>query len=182
MKVLRNWSQDDQGQWWYKDAGRAGRYRGVIRVCQECGEEFPNIKSRRHGGGIFCGRTCAGRHKNPVGLPAERSIHWRGGRIIRRGYALIYAPDHPSIAGRGTKRKYVLEHRLVMEKELGRLLLPNEEVHHKNGVKDDNPPENLELWVRSQPAGVRSDGRHCPTCTCFKEIEHGDARFRVDHG
>jgi len=49
----------------------------------------------------------------------------------------------------------VLEHRLVMEQVLGRELYPFENVHHKNGVKTDNDPGNLEIWVRSQPAGQR---------------------------
>ena len=64
---------------------------------------------------------------------------------------MVYAPDHPRVR----RRPYVFEHILVMEEMLGRHLYPDETVHHRNGMKDDNRPENLELWVRPQPSGIR---------------------------
>ena len=54
------------------------------------------------------------------------------------------------------RASYLREHILVMEEIIGRYLLPGESVHHKNGVKDDNRPKNLELWVKTQPAGQRA--------------------------
>lgn len=73
------------------------------------------------------------------------------------GYVTQYVP------GRGA----LLQHRVVMEQMLGRALLPHENVHHRNGVRDDNSPENLELWAVKQPPGQRAtEQKHCATCTC----------------
>ena len=68
------------------------------------------------------------------------------------GYVMIWCPEHPAV-WKPTNR--LPEHRLVMEQMLGRYLLPGENVHHKNGVRNDNRPENLELWVTQQPKGQR---------------------------
>lgn len=53
----------------------------------------------------------------------------------------------------------VLEHRAIMEEHLGRPLLPDENVHHINGVRNDNRLENLELWSTSQPPGQRIEDK-----------------------
>ncbi len=75
-------------------------------------------------------------------LQGENHPGWRGGRTkSSEGYVLIYKSEHPN----HHQRNYVLEHRLIMEQEIGRYLYPWEVVHHINGVKDDNRIENLEL-------------------------------------
>jgi hypothetical protein len=76
------------------------------------------------------------------------------GRYIKSGYVMVFQKGHPR--SQGSRGNYVFEHILVMEKHLGRLLTPDENVHHVNGVKDDNSLTNLELWTRPQPVGIRA--------------------------
>ena len=68
-----------------------------------------------------------------------------------QGYILVKRRDHPN----ASKVGWLAEHRLVMSEILGRSLYAWEEVHHKNGNRADNRPENLELWTTSQPIGQR---------------------------
>lgn len=75
--------------------------------------------------------------------------------ITHEGYINIYSPNHPFV----NRTNKMLEHRLVMEQMIGRYLEKHENVHHKNGNRSDNRPENLELWSVSQPSGQRIEDK-----------------------
>lgn len=97
------------------------------------------------------------RFKFKGSVQAERAVgdktgawnpKWRGGRTKKQGRVFIYKPEHPY----ANKSGYVLRYRLVVEKSLGRYLLPSEIVHHKNNISDDDRIENLEVTFQSEHA------------------------------
>lgn len=133
-----------------------------MRTCSACGRSF--VPSSRHKKCPACRSRdfCACGHPKQVKSRVcwdcrddrgELNGNWKGGRVRHHaGYVMVTAPGHPRApSGNG----YVFEHILVMEEVLGRYMLPGETVHHRNGVRDDNRAENLELWIRPQPAGIR---------------------------
>lgn len=82
----------------------------------------------------------------------------RGKKVqTEEGYILVYCPEHPN--ANKNNGKYIYEHRLVMSNMLGRPLRPDEVVHHKNGVRSDNRPENLELHLNGEHVSSHYQGR-----------------------
>lgn len=150
--------QDADGQWWYIGSGQHPRSRAKVATCLHCGTDFLLYSGQAKHSKGFCSKSCAYR----------ASPRYKNGRVMKaNGYVKLRVTDHP----RADISGYVAEHRLVMERILGRYLEPHEQVHHINAVRDDNRPENLELWHGSHPSGSRStDVKHCPSCTCGAQV------------
>jgi hypothetical protein len=87
--------------------------------------------------------------KRMKGKKGPQSIGWKNGRYMEKGYVRIYGPSHPFCNNKG----YILEHRLVIERQINRFLKPGEEGHHNNQVRNDNRAENL-MAFRSKAAHV----------------------------
>lgn len=134
-------------------------------ICEVCGKKFKTYAYQRRGKYITCSRKCFGvisrkilsgrkapwvdKNKSLKKLmpylyqKGKNHPHWKGGRLRHSaGYIFIYCPEHPNASQDG----YVLEHRLIMEKNIGRYLTKEEKVHHINKKTSDNRIENLVLF------------------------------------
>lgn len=137
--------------------------RRLEKVCQQCGSTFEihhavERRKDRHAG-KFCSRACSWKSQEGPRKTIHNTHDGPAKRKTSSGYIEIYCSDHPTVlekASRGIKAKrWIPEHRLVMEKQIGRTLLDGETVHHKDGNRSNNDPSNLELWSKPQPTGVR---------------------------
>lgn len=156
--------------------GLCGMHYQRIRVIGETGE----ASTRRIPRGDACmvpdcnrpvaGKMLCGMHSYRLrklgDLGEARSMRPGGSKYVRKdGYVAVHTPDHPAAYSGG----YVLEHRLVMERHLGRFLTKRENIHHRNGQRADNRIENLELWVRPQASGQRVEDLVAWVVTAYPE-------------
>lgn len=159
--AIRLWIQEGQTQQQIADRLRKTldqriTAKLIYKVCRKCD--------------IVCRRTGP---RSGEGHP-----EWKGGRVVTKaGYVKLWCPEHPTCVRTNERRaarangkyfpkaKYVWEHRLVMEKSIGRFLSSKEVVHHLNGVTSDNHLENLVLFgSNAEHLKVDLAGR-CPKWT-----------------
>lgn len=142
--------------------------RKYFKVCEICGWYFKTKKShipRRK----TCSKACDGFRKktmyegdnNPnYGNRGALNPIYKGGSITQYGYRRVSMPDHPNAGKRGE----ILEHRLVMSTYLGRPLLSEEHVHHKDGNKLNNDISNLEIISLEEHSRLHAKLNPQPRC------------------
>lgn len=170
-----------------QDISKSGHFKYIWHDCESCGaESWVQLKSpysECKPQSSLC-KKCAGKKVGGLTKGANNA-KWKGGRTRNGLYIdILLAPDnffYPMVnKGRG---HYIAEHRLVMAKHLGRCLQSWEFVHHKNGIKDDNRIENLELTtlgnhIADHNKGYQSGFRQGLQDGRLKQIQELKARIK----
>lgn len=132
-------------------------FKKIVRNCLICNKKFRLKRTIDIERKKFCSRSCKSKfmvqkvnsrplklrlesyQKQSLKVRGKNNPYWKGGIYKERDYVLIYNPTHPFC----NKKGYVREHRLIVEKQIGRYLHKWEITHHINKIKDDNRPQNL---------------------------------------
>lgn len=148
--------------------------RSIAEIAEMLGTTHKRVKTRMHKYDM---------PRRPVGAPnGARNPAYQGGRkVCLDGYVLVSAPaDHPFARERkDRKSKYILEHRLVMERTLGRYLMPTEVVDHIDGLTLHNAPENLQLFESN---GAHLSATISGTDRLWSAAGHRNIGARTDRG
>lgn len=146
---VSNWPQLADKEWLAKEL----QHKSMLQISREVGTTNGNVSYfvNRHGlrpnHYTYSEAYRAGIRKARHNAAGDKASNWKGGRIkTGGGHIYVYSPEHPY----ATQDGYVMEHRLVMEKHLGRYLTRKEIVHHKDHVKTNNVITNLKLMTLSE--------------------------------
>ena len=144
-----------------RELGRKGHARYQWHSCESCGEcrwvQYNQLLAGRHKQCKACANDA--RAKALAAKSGGLAPNWRGGRYVcAAGYIRVLIAKTDPFSAMAQPNGYVAEHRLVMARHLGRSLRRDEVVHHKNGDKQDNRLQNLELLSASAHALRHTSG------------------------
>jgi len=130
---------------------RNGNAKGSNFICKHCGGNFISFRGEHK----YCSPECSSAARKKY-LSIPECLESASRKLDKKiGYVRVYCPMHPEANTWG----YVYEHRLIMEGVIGRHLRKDEHIHHINGKRWDNGPENLKIMSPSEHSRLSFKGQ-----------------------